>query len=385
MANRPIKALLPAGLEDLLPPQAGQEEALVRRLSDHFAKYGYELVKPPLLEFEDGLLEGIGATVADETFRVMDPVSQRMMGLRADITPQVARLAATRLRAAPRPLRLTYSGEVLRVRGAQLRPQREFRAVGVELIGAAKAVMADAEVILLAAEAILDLGIENLSIDINVPSMARMICEELRIPATVIEDLLSALNRKNAATISKISSEAQPILAGLLEAAGPAQTGITIMGKLDLVGEAALLRQRLVEVVNLVLEKEPTLNVTIDPADSRGFEYHTGITFTLFARDVRGELGTGGRYLSGGDELATGFTLFTDVIMSAIAHPASARRIYVPFGVKTEIRKCLQDSGWITVNGLVHEENPSVEALRLECTHVWLVDQIQQLDLQPSN
>ena len=385
MAHRPIKALLPAGLEDLLPPQAGQEEALVRRLSDHFAKYGYELVKPPLLEFEDGLLEGIGAAVADETFRVMDPVSQRMMGLRADITPQVARLAATRLRAAPRPLRLTYSGEVLRVRGAQLRPQREFRAVGVELIGAAKAVMADAEVILLAAEAILDLGIENLSIDINVPSMARMICEELRIPATVIEDLLSALNRKNAATISKISSEAQPILTGLLEAAGPAQTGITIMGKLDLVGEAALLRQRLVEVVNLVLEKAPTLNVTIDPADSRGFEYHTGITFTLFARDVRGELGTGGRYLSGGDELATGFTLFTDVIMSAIAHPASARRIYVPFEVKTEIRKCLQDSGWITVNGLVHEENPSVEALRLECTHVWLVDQIQQLDLQPSN
>ena len=139
MTNRPIKALLPAGLEDLLPPQAGQEEALVRRLSDHFAKYGYELVKPPLLEFEEGLLEGIGAAVADETFRVMDPVSHRMMGLRADITPQVARIAATRLRDAPRPLRLTYSGEVLRVRGAQLRPQREFRAVGVELIGAAKA------------------------------------------------------------------------------------------------------------------------------------------------------------------------------------------------------------------------------------------------------
>lgn len=385
MANRPIKALLPAGLEDLLPPQAGQEEALVRRLSDHFAKYGYELVKPPLLEFEDGLLEGIGAAVADETFRVMDPVSHRMMGLRADITPQIARIAATRLQDAPRPLRLTYSGEVLRVRGAQLRPQREFRAVGVELIGAAKAAMADAEVILLAAEAILDLGIEDLSIDINVPSMARMICRDLRITANVTEDLLSALNRKNEAILSRLSSEAGPILAGLLKAAGPAQPGITLVNELELVGEAALLRQRLVEVVTLVLEKAPSLNVTVDPADSRGFEYHTGITFTLFARDVRGELGTGGRYLAGSDELATGFTLFTDVIMNAMTHLPSGRRIYVPFGVKTEIVKSLQGSGWVTVNGLVPEDNPKVEALRLECTHVWLIDQIHQLDLQPPN
>ena len=82
------KALLPAGLEDLLPPAADQEEALIRRLSDHFSKYGYQRVKPPLLEFESGLFGGIGAAVAEQTFRLMDPVSQRMMGLRADITPK---------------------------------------------------------------------------------------------------------------------------------------------------------------------------------------------------------------------------------------------------------------------------------------------------------
>jgi len=385
MTDRPIKALLPAGLEDLLPPQAGQEEGLVRRLSDHFAKYGYELVKPPLLEFEDGLLEGIGAAVADETFRVMDTASQRMMGLRADITPQVARIAATRLRDAPRPLRLAYNGEVLRVRGTQLRPQREFRAVGVELIGAAKAAMADVEVILLAAEAILELGIEDLSIDINVPSMARMICRDLGINTQVTDDLLSALNRKNSAILTELSREAGPVLLGLLDAAGPAKLSINLIGQLELVGEAALLRKRLAEVVNLVLDKAPNLNVTVDPADSRGFEYHTGITFTLFAQGVRAELGTGGRYLSGDGELATGFTLFTDVIMNTIVHPTFARRIYVPFGVKTEIRKSLQESGWVTVNGLVPEDNPTAEALRLECTHIWLVDQIHQLDLQTAN
>ena len=364
MANHPIKTLLPAGLEDLLPPEAGQEEILVRRLSDHFARYGYERVKPPLLEFEGGLLDGIGAAVAEQTFRLMDPVSQRMMGLRADITPQVARLAATRLQDAPRPLRLSYSGEVLRVKGAQLRPQREFHAIGVELIGAAKAAMADAEVILLAAESISELGIKGMSVDINVPSMARMICEDLCVPGKLSKELLDALNRKDVATITKLSNEAGPILTDLLDAAGPAG---------------------LIEVVNLALEKEPGMNVTIDPADSRGFEYHAGISFTLFARGVRGELGTGGRYLSGEDELATGFTLFTDVIMGAIVHPPPAQRIYVPFGVETEVKKRLQGLGWITVNALIPDDDPSVEAARLKCTHVWLDDEIHELNLESFN
>src|SRR5690606_35936945 len=106
-----------------------------------------ERVKPPLIEFEDGLLSGPGAAVAADTFRLMDPVSQRMMAIRADMTLQVARIAATRLRNQPRPLRLSYAGQVLRVAGTQLRPERQFGQAGVELIGAA-CPAADAEVAL---------------------------------------------------------------------------------------------------------------------------------------------------------------------------------------------------------------------------------------------
>ena len=158
-------ALLPAGLRDQLPPLAEHEEEITRALLDRFASYGYQRVKPPLVEFEEGLLNGVGAAVATQTFRLMDPVSQRMMGVRADITPQIARIATTRLKGAPRPLRLSYGGEVLRVKGNQLRPERGFRQVGVELVGAAKAAMGDAEVILLAAEALREIQIESLSVD----------------------------------------------------------------------------------------------------------------------------------------------------------------------------------------------------------------------------
>ncbi|MDP6388748.1 MAG: ATP phosphoribosyltransferase regulatory subunit, partial [Alphaproteobacteria bacterium] len=142
------KGLLPDGLRDGLPPDAAHEAAILNRLVATFTERGYERVDPPLVEFEDGLLDGAGEDVALATFRLMDPVSQRMMGIRADMTPQVGRIAATRLVNAPRPLRLAYAGPVLRVRGDQLRPERQFHEAGAELIGAEEA-SADVEVILL--------------------------------------------------------------------------------------------------------------------------------------------------------------------------------------------------------------------------------------------
>jgi len=148
----PHPALLPSGLRDLLPPDAETEASAVQALMDTFAAHGYQRVKPPLLEFEDSLLAGSGAAVADQTFRLMDPDSNRMMGLRTDITPQVARIATTRLVHAPRPLRLSYAGQCLRVRGGQLAPDRQVAQAGIELIGH-DSPEADAETVLVAAEA----------------------------------------------------------------------------------------------------------------------------------------------------------------------------------------------------------------------------------------
>src|SRR5690349_12993362 len=155
LPNNP--ALLPAGLRDLLPPDAEAEASAVQALMETFAAHGYQRVKPPLLEFEDSLLAGSGAAVAEQTFRLMDPDSQRMMGLRADTTPQVARIATTRLANAPRPLRLSYAGQCLRVRGGQLAPDRQAGQAGVELIGC-DSPAADAEVVMVGWEALASLG-----------------------------------------------------------------------------------------------------------------------------------------------------------------------------------------------------------------------------------
>lgn len=165
------RALLPACFAHLLPPEAGFEAATVERLMAAFAAQGYVRVKPPLLEFEDALLSGSGAAMARHSFRLMDPVSQRMLALRPDMTLQVARIAAVRLRGEPRPLRLCYAGQVVRVVGDALRPARQFGQIGCELIGASS-VDADAEAALLAASALLDIGTHGLCVDVSSPTLA---------------------------------------------------------------------------------------------------------------------------------------------------------------------------------------------------------------------
>src|SRR5271155_141759 len=166
----PNPALLPAGLRDMLPPDAETEASAVEALMEAFAAHGYARVKPPLLEFEDSLLAGAGAAVAEQTFRLMDPESQRMMGLRADTTPQVARIATTRLAHAPRPLRLSYAGQCLRVHGSQLAPDRQVAPAGIELVGPDNP-DGHAESVWAGAEARAAAGRPRLSFDLTLPPL----------------------------------------------------------------------------------------------------------------------------------------------------------------------------------------------------------------------
>ena len=190
----PNPALLPAGLRDLLPPDAETEAASVEAVMAVFASHGYARVKPPLLEFEDSLLGGSGAAVADQSFRVMDPDSHRMMALRADMTPQVARIASTRLASTPRPLRLSYAGQCVRVRG-QRDADRQVPQAGIELIGHDSAA-ADAEVILVGAEALMTLGLKRLSFDLTLPALAPAMLDEASFEGERRQLLARALDRK---------------------------------------------------------------------------------------------------------------------------------------------------------------------------------------------
>lgn len=365
MTDYANRALLPAGLHDILPPQAAHEADVVTRLMGAFAAQGYERVKPPLIEFEASLLESSGSAMAKHTFRVMDPVTQRMMGVRADMTLQVARIATTRLINAPRPLRLSYAGQVLRVKGSQLRPERQFGQAGIELIGAS-GVAADAEVIVLAAKALMALGVGEVCVDLTVPTLVPL----LLAGAGNADELHDALDHKDSAAVLAIGAPASPILCALIEAVGPAEPALTKMAKIALPPAAAAERERLAAVVGLVKRAAPELTLTIDPVETRGFEYHTGVAFTIFARESAAELGRGGRYLAHG-EAATGATLFMDTVLEVLPGPVAPKRVFLPLGTSFAEGDRLRDEGWVTVGGIEPVADENTEARRLGCDHLW--------------
>jgi len=374
------RSLLPDGLRDALPPDAAHECAIVDRLVACLAASGYERVDPPLLEFEDNLFHGVGQAIAPHTFRLMDPVSQRMMGVRADMTLPVARIATTRLANAPRPLRLAYAGPVLLVKGSQLRPERQFTQAGAELIGA-HSPNADAEVILLAARALRAVGVKDLSVDISLPTLVSAVSAAHGLDPALKAAVRAAMEQKDAAALPPVPEPALTVLRALLAAVGPVDRAMARLAPLDLPPDGAAERDRLAAVAGRIGQDMPDLQVTVDPTEYRGFEYQAGLSFTFFAKGVRGELARGGRYAAGeAQEPATGFSVFLDSVLRAVPGPGPRDRVYLPADVEFAAAEDLRAQGHVTVTGLEAAADVVAEARRLGCSHVYLDGAVRAVD-----
>jgi ATP phosphoribosyltransferase regulatory subunit len=338
-------SLLPNGLLDLLPPNAEREAQMISSFMGEFSAFGYARVKPPLVEFEESLLgDGPGQKLARQTFRMMDPVSQRMMGVRADVTAQIARIATSRLADEECPLRLSYAADVLRVNGSQLRPERQFCQVGCEMIGV-DSLMADVEMPLVALKALSSVGMGKLSIDLTVPTLVAHIYEETDTDEDIRETLNDLIEKRDQDSIAKQGGEAAKLIVELMQ------------GKLDKISLPKNAKADMDRLFAVAKELRVALDVyglndvqvTIDPLERRGFEYQTGVSFTLFAIGARGEIGRGGRYdvyvCGKKAETATGFTLYMDTILRVAPPMAEPKRQSVAADASWEEVKSLQDQG----------------------------------------
>ncbi len=362
-------ALLPAGFRDLLPPAAETEAAAVEVVMAAVASHGYERIKPPLIEFEDGLLAGSGAATADQIFRLMDPDSHRMMGVRADMTPQVARIATTRLGGVPRPLRLSYAGQCLLSRGSQILPDRQVAQAGFELIGC-DSLAADAEMVLVGADALAALGLTRVSFDLTLPRLAPTLLDEAGFAGPARTALLRALDRKDIASVMQQGGRLAGTLSELLLTAGIAGPALTRLERLDLPPASAALCQRLAATVRAIQTRAPGLKLTVDPLEFRDLPYHTGVCMAVYALGFPEVLGRGGRYLCGEDEPATGLTLYPDPILRACHPPPPRSRVFVPVGTDQAAAARLRAQGHATVAALDPVEDVAAEACRLHCTHI---------------
>jgi len=344
----PSNFLLPNGLKDLLMPEAERESIVINRLLTSFSKFGYQQIKPPLVEFEESLLSGPGKELARQTFRLMDPVSQEMMGVRADVTAQIARISGSRLADEKRPLRVSYAADVLRVNGSQLRPERQFCQVGCELIGASH-LRDDIEMALVALKSLSDNEISDLSIDLTIPSLVSSVFEAYDVAQNNQQALEEILQKRDRDGLSDFDHKVSDTLVALQDCSGVAVECLPMLKEIktpDMVKEQIDILSHVVEGLEEALTVYGLdVQITIDLIERRGFSYQTGVSYTLFAPSVRGELGRGGRYQVNQNEEASGFTLYMDSVLQAVTLPEQDNRKSVKSDTDWAEIKELQDQG----------------------------------------
>ncbi|QNT79001.1 ATP phosphoribosyltransferase regulatory subunit [Entomobacter blattae] len=361
-------ALLPAGFVDLLPPDAQAEARNLARLMQLFHVCGYERVKPALFEFEESLLSGSGEVVAEQAFRVMDPDSHRTMVVRPDITPQISRLASTRLINASRPLRLSYAGPCVLLKGGHSVTRREIVQAGIELIGP-DSPGADAEIVAIGLEALTELGIEHLSFDLTLPLLTPLIVEKAGYDEKDKKRLLKALDRKDAAAVEQVGGHAASILTTLLHAAGEVDDAFRLVSAVELPIEGKQMLARLKETVQAIRRLVPHIHLTLDPVEFRGWKYHTGFSFSIYSLGYKDELGRGGRYVSNNEESACGLTLRPDILNEIIPSPPREKKLFLPFHTPVEQAREFRRQGIITVMAL-KEGAEEDQAFQANCSHI---------------
>jgi len=370
------QVLLPAGFRDLLPPDAEREADSNRKLMDLFSSFGYQRVKPPLIEFEESLVSGAGASTSQETFRVMDPISQKMLGIRTDITLQVARIANGSMINSPRPLRLCYSGEIIRVTENQLRPERQLCQTGLELVGS-ESIAADVEIIKLGVESLKLLGVQDVTVYMTIPTLIPKIIEKFHFSKKIMSDLNVALERKDLSAVKPLVGNAYPVFEQLITSVGLFDEVSEPLQEIDLPAKAKKELMFLIESAAALQKVISGAQIVVDPVEKKGFEYQCGVSFSFLAKRSKRELGFGGRYMAGLDrgdikklEPSTGLTFFMDTILDVLPGKDLPKTLYVPFGASDKELTTYLNGEWRIIRGLTKEKDINFEAKKLNCSHI---------------
>ena len=371
------KGLLPAGLSDTLYPKAQVQAKIIENLLDVFSNYGYLRVKPPLVEYEETLLsDGPGTVLKDSTFRIMDPLSQKMMALRSDVTAQISRIASTRLSYLSRPLRLSYSGDVLRVKGDSFNTERQKTQVGAELIGLENE-LCDAEIILICLKALKSIEIQNITIDINLPYLREYFFRDLTTPLQ--EELSKAIDLKDKQTLKKLKFKYSEIILDLMESAGDYSYATKYLRELKLEKFLDEIINYYLTVIDLVNKNDSSIKISIDPLENRGFNYHTGLSFTIFSENLKGEIAKGGRYKTLKGETAIGCTIYTEKIYSnSNLNNIDKSLVYIPH-LNINAADTIISKGYRVVFGNNLSSDFEKEALNLKCQFIWKNNTIVKL------
>lgn len=347
--------LLPEHIADVLPPQARRLEAMRRTLLDRAAGYGFELVMPPLLEHLDSLLSGTGRELDLKTFKLVDQLSGRTLGVRADTTPQAARIDAHLLNREG-VVRLCYCGPVLHTRPTGLAATREPLQFGAEIFGHA-GLEADLEAAELALDCLHAAEVGALHIDLADARVLRGVLADVPLDGAALQDLVQGLTEKDASAIEQLGSgvgeETRRSLRALLRLYGGDEVLAAAGTELpprplvrDALDQLAWLAQHLKRAY-------PQLRIGFDLADMSGYAYYSGARFSIYGAGASDALSRGGRYdevgaVFGRNRPAVGFSLDLKSLAELAKPDAAPAAIRAPWGEDAELRAAvrrLRESG----------------------------------------
>ncbi|HUG59064.1 MAG TPA: ATP phosphoribosyltransferase regulatory subunit [Candidimonas sp.] len=354
--------LLPESLADILPAEARRIEELRRNLLDLYRTYGFELVAPPLVEYIDSLLSGTGGALNLRTCKLVDQLSGRTLGVRADMTPQVSRIDAHLLNREG-VTRLCYCGSVLHARPAGLLSDRELLQIGAEIFGHA-GVEADIQILELALESVKRAGVMQARLDLNHPGVVRAIVESDPALEGAADDISELLSTKDIPALAVMAGQwpgvRQATVQALLDLA-------TLYGGTEVIERARKVLPALPGLIAALDDLEtlvralPTYEFSIDLADmGSGYGYHSGVVFSIYAEGWHDALVKGGRYdgvgkAFGRSRPATGFSLDLRKLSSGLPPAQAAKAIRAPWGTDAALVaavKGLRDAGEIVVQVL---------------------------------
>lgn len=329
--NQVDRWMLPDGIEEVLPEEAEHIEALRRRVLDLFQRWGYDLIIPSMVEFTDSLLIGLGQDLDLQTFKVTDQLSGRTLGIRADITPQAARIDAHSLRRDGIN-RLCYAGHVLYTRAKSALASRNPLQMGVEMFGD-DSIEADIEVVSLLLSTLKEADLIDLHIDLGHVGIFKALAAEAQLTPSQEKAFFELLQAKAMADINAwvdanlAGSPAAPWLKALPKLAGAAN--VLHDAKAVFASAPAAVRKALDELIVLaetLSERYPQAHLYFDLSELRGYHYHTGIVFAAFAAGAGEAIATGGRYdhigeVFGRARSATGFSVNL-VALKRLAQPS---------------------------------------------------------------
>lgn len=361
--------LLPEFIEDVMPAEATRIESLRRQLLDLFKVHGYQYVIPPTLEYVESLITGTGHDLDIATFKVVDQLTGRMMGLRADTTPQAARIDAHMLNHKGIS-RLCYAGTVLRTSPSGLARTREPFQIGAELFGHA-GVESDIEIQQLTINALKSIGITELHLDLSHVGIFESLIEAGRINQALENELYAALLSKDKALVAHLANDLNESIKQALISLTDLNGNVSVLARAKAELPALPNITKALQDLTHVAEKlsESNVHIGFDLSELRGYHYHSGLVFAAYAQSYSGPLALGGRYDEVGISFgrarpATGFSLDLRGVVTALSSATLTKGILAPFDddvALLEKIEALRQDGQIVVQALPNDQTSMAE------------------------